>query len=155
MNTLSPLCTIVLVASCGARLETAENASAADGGASTSGGDNTTVTDGGTSRDDAGSADASTPTQPLTTCCHQRAHCVPTASIPADDQSSFDTDSCTDTELCVPDQLLDHDPLVPCTATSYLLGDYTGTCLSDCLHFGIESLLIVPGSCGAHLECVP
>jgi hypothetical protein len=91
----------------------------------------------------------------LATCCHARAHCVPTSSIPDDEESNLDDDSCDDGQLCVPDQLLNADPIKTCTANSFILGDYTGVCLSDCLDFGIEGIALAQGSCGSHLECAP
>lgn len=91
----------------------------------------------------------------LATCCHQRAHCVPTSSIPDDQQSNLDNDSCDDDQLCVPDQLINADPIDTCAANSFILGDYTGVCLSDCLHFGIEAIALAQGDCGSHLKCAP
>ncbi|MFT3695153.1 MAG: hypothetical protein QM831_18595 [Kofleriaceae bacterium] len=82
-------------------------------------------------------------------CCHDRGHCVD------GDGAFLDQDSCDDGQSCVPDQLLDHDPISTCTATTDALGTYTGVCLSDCLHFGATQLLIDRGDCDSHFECVP
>jgi hypothetical protein len=39
-------------------------------------------------------------------CCDAQAHCVPDAAIPDEQEDNLDQDSCTDTNLCVPDQIL-------------------------------------------------
>ncbi|HEY0250632.1 MAG TPA: hypothetical protein VGC41_03855 [Kofleriaceae bacterium] len=86
----------------------------------------------------------------LASCCHDRGHCVANIENPF-----IDRDSCDDGQACVPDQLLDQDPIAPCTATTDSLGTYTGVCLSDCLHFGAAQLAIDRGDCANHYECVP
>jgi hypothetical protein len=103
------------------------------------------------------SCDTGPTTQPtqLDTCCHARAHCVPKTSIPTAEQSNLDNDSCDDADLCVPDQILEDDPIATCTANSFVLGDYTGVCLSDCFHFGIEGVALAKGSCDSHELCAP
>jgi len=92
---------------------------------------------------------------PLDPCCHDRAHCVASTDIPAASQTFLDNDSCDDDQLCVPDQILDADPIATCTANSGALGDYTGVCLSDCFHFGVAGLALAKGSCDSHELCVP
>ena len=135
------LCTIVLVVfGCGAQL--------GDPTGSTTGSDDTPPTGVTTFPVDAPPA----PT-PLDTCCHDRAHCVASDQIP--DARFLDRDSCSDEQFCVPDQILDQDPIATCTATTDALGDYTGVCLDDCFHFGVTQLAITRGSCGAQFECAP
>ena len=97
--------------------------------------------------------DATPAPTPLEPCCHDRAHCIASAQIP--DPLFLDQDSCADDQLCVPDQILDQDPIATCTATTDALGDYTGVCLDDCFHFGITQLAITRGSCDSKFECVP
>jgi hypothetical protein len=148
------LCMIVLVsfsAACGAQLS---EPSALSGG-----GDVSTGSDDVPSGSDSGSANSETdagmpsPT-PLDQCCHDRAHCVASTDIPAASQTFLDNDSCDADQLCVPDQILDNDPIDTCTANS-LLGNYTGVCLSDCLHFGAANLALAKGSCDSYELCVP
>jgi hypothetical protein len=138
------LCTIVLVMfGCGAQLGDPVNSS-------TGSGSDDSPPSGVTTLPDAAPA----PT-PLDKCCHDRAHCVASTQIPTASQLFLDTDSCADDQLCVPDQILDQDPIAACTATTNALGDYTGVCLDDCFHFGITQLAIAPGSCDSQFECVP
>jgi hypothetical protein len=137
------LCTIVLVSSaCGARLGDPT------GSSTTTGGDDSPPSGVTTSPVDAMPA-------PLDTCCHDRAHCVASDQIPDASQLFLDSDSCDDGQLCVPDQILDLDPIATCTATTDALGDYTGVCLDDCFHFGVTQLAITRGSCDSQFECVP
>jgi hypothetical protein len=98
---------------------------------------------------------ATPPPTPLDQCCHDRAHCVDSTDIPAASQTFLDNDSCDADQLCVPDQILDKDPIATCTANSGALGDYTGVCLSDCFHFGVVNLALAKGSCDSHELCVP
>jgi hypothetical protein len=98
------------------------------------------------------------PTKPKVTfaqCCSQRAHCVPSTSIPADQQSNLNDDSCTTGNLCVPDQILLNQTIPTCTASSLILGSYTGVCLSDCFDFGIQGLALSRGSCASNYKCAP
>lgn len=98
------------------------------------------------------------PTQaakPFAQCCSGRARCVPTTLVPQAEQSHLSQQSCTNQDLCVPDALLLNDPIATCTANSFLLGDYTGVCLSDCLNFGIAGIALVRGSCMDHEKCAP
>ncbi|MEO6773202.1 MAG: hypothetical protein ABI467_09280 [Kofleriaceae bacterium] len=158
------LCMIVLVSSavgCGAQLGTPSELTGSGGaatgsdvpsgpsGPSGSGDDGNSPVDG----PDAGMTPP--PPTPLDPCCHDRAHCVAATDLPAAGQTFLDNDSCDDGQLCVPDQLLDHDPISTCSANSYALGDYTGVCLSDCLHFGAANLALEHGDCDSHELCVP
>jgi hypothetical protein len=98
------------------------------------------------------------PTKPAVTftqCCSMRAHCVPTTVVPQSEQSNLSQQECTNTELCVPDQLLENQPIPTCTANSFILGDYTGVCLSNCLDFGIQGLALARGSCDTNYKCAP
>lgn len=107
------------------------------------------------------------PKQPATTfkaCCNSqgsaRAKCVPKAIVPASQQGNLDDDdgTCAEgSELCVPNEMLQPNFKGPaCTGSSLLTGDYTGVCLSDCLHFGfIQSLGISRGSCTKGFKCAP
>lgn len=92
---------------------------------------------------------------PFADCCSARAKCVSTDSIPDDQEGNLGQKSCDDGQLCVPDQILENDPIDACTANSILVGDYTGVCLSDCLDFGFAGIAIAKGSCGDHLKCAP
>jgi hypothetical protein len=98
------------------------------------------------------------PTKPPVTfgaCCSARAHCVPTDAIPDTEESNLSKQECTTGDLCVPDQLLLGAAIPTCTANSFILGDYTGVCLSDCLSFGIQGIALAKGSCSSHEKCAP
>lgn len=98
------------------------------------------------------------PTKPAVTfaqCCGARAHCVPESAIPDDQEDNLDDDSCNDGSLCVPDQILLNQPIATCTASSLILGNYTGVCLSSCFDFGIQGLALSRGSCPSDFKCAP
>jgi len=98
------------------------------------------------------------PAKPFAQCCNARARCVDTSLIPADQQSKLSQQECDQTpaqDLCVPVQILDNGPFPTCSASSFLLGNYTGVCLSDCLDFGIQGLALARGSCDDHFKCAP
>jgi hypothetical protein len=103
------------------------------------------------------SCDAGPKRAPVTfaQCCDARAHCVPSSSIPDDQEDNLDQDSCADTNLCVPDQILLGQTIPTCTASSLLLGSYSGVCLSDCFSFGIQGLALARGSCQSGFKCAP
>jgi hypothetical protein len=42
-----------------------------------------------------------------------------------------------------------------CEASSWLIGDYTGVCLSDCLDFGIQGIALDQGNCADGFTCAP
>jgi hypothetical protein len=42
-----------------------------------------------------------------------------------------------------------------CTATGFLVGAYTGVCLSSCLSFGIQGIALAQGSCDSVHTCAP
>lgn len=103
------------------------------------------------------------PTEPakaLPACCEGRATCVPNMSVPKEMQANLGQDSCEDVTpdafLCVPNELLDPGYVPPaCTANSFLFGEYTGVCLSDCLDFGIQGLALSGGDCDDGNKCAP
>jgi hypothetical protein len=152
------LCMIVLVsfaAGCGAQLG---EPSALSGGDDVSSGSDDVPPANGSGDTNVDGTDAGMPPPPptqLDACCHERAHCVASTDIPAASQTFLDNDSCDADQLCVPDQILDQDPISTCTANSNVLGDYSGVCLSDCLHFGVVNLALAKGSCDSHELCVP
>ena len=106
------------------------------------------------------------PTQPpvvFQSCCtpsgasSPQGKCVPTSVIPSAEQSDLDQDECTaSSNLCVPTEMVagNFTPAT-CTGSGFLVGDYTGVCLSTCLDFGIESIVLDQGSCDDIHECVP
>jgi hypothetical protein len=98
------------------------------------------------------------PTKPAVTfaqCCDNRAHCVPSTAIPDAQEDNLEEDSCTEGNLCVPDQILTNQTIATCTANSFILGNYTGVCLSDCFSFGIQGLALSRGSCASNYKCAP
>ena len=42
-----------------------------------------------------------------------------------------------------------------CTATGFLVGNYTGVCLSKCLSFGIQGIALAQGTCDGIHTCAP
>ena len=98
------------------------------------------------------------PAKPFAGCCDNRARCVPTAIIPADQQDQLGEEECEDTpgeDLCVPNEILANGPFPACEASSFILGDYTGVCLSDCLDFGIQGIALARGNCDSGFKCAP
>jgi hypothetical protein len=104
------------------------------------------------------------PARPLAACCEGQATCVPTAAVPAGLQSNLEEGDCEDVQadafLCVPNDLLAYQqgtgPAPPaCAATGFLIGDYTGVCLSDCLSFGLQGIALARGNCDADHTCAP
>lgn len=99
------------------------------------------------------------PARPFAACCEDRARCVPTGLIPDDQQDQLSEDSCDDIEedayLCVPTEILQDGPFPACEASSLLIGDYTGVCLSDCLSFGFQGLALSQGNCSDDYKCAP
>jgi hypothetical protein len=83
--------------------------------------------------------------------------CVPSSVIPSSEQSDLDQDECTDSSsLCVPTEMLSPGFMPQtCSASGFLIGDYTGVCLSTCLDFGLESLALDQGNCDDIHQCVP
>lgn len=83
---------------------------------------------------------------------------MPTSSIPADQQDQLDEQECEDDapgSLCVPTEIIANGPFPTCAADSFILGDYTGVCLSDCLDFGLQGLALERGSCNNDYTCAP
>jgi hypothetical protein len=104
------------------------------------------------------------PAKTFVACCNSqgtaRAKCVPKAIVPASQQGNLDDDGGTcqkDSELCVPNEMLQPDFKGPaCSGSTLLTGSYTGVCLSDCLSFGfIQSLGISRGDCTKGFKCAP
>ena len=105
------------------------------------------------------------PTKPIVlfpSCCSENGkdegRCVPTTIIPTAEQSNLGSDSCTSkTDLCVPSEMLDTAAFKPptCTATGFLVGSYTGVCLSKCLSFGIQGIALAQGTCDDIHTCAP
>ncbi len=99
------------------------------------------------------------PTQPavlFAACCSSKGKCVPTSAIPQSLQSNLDNDSCNDGDLCVPTENLQASFTPPaCSASGFLVGDYTGVCLSNCLSFGIEGIALARGNCDHDHTCAP
>jgi len=112
-------------------------------------------------------ASCDAPKQPAKTfaaCCTSqgtsRAKCVPKTMVPEAQQGNLDDDdgTCNEaSELCVPNEMLQPNFKGPaCTGSTFLTGDYSGVCLSDCLSFGfIQSLGISRGSCTKGFKCAP
>jgi hypothetical protein len=104
------------------------------------------------------------PAKSFTGCClsqgNTRAKCVPVSLIPDGEKKNLDDDNGTcskGAELCVPNEMLQPNFKGPaCNGSTFLTGDYTGVCLSDCLHFSfIQSLGISRGSCQSGFKCAP
>jgi hypothetical protein len=104
------------------------------------------------------------PTKPKTVfsdCCVDNnvavGKCVPKEAISATLQKNLDNDTCDENKyLCVPKEHLD-SKYVPkaCSASGFLIGQYTGVCLSDCLKFGIQGIVLAKGNCADDYKCAP
>ena len=105
------------------------------------------------------------PTKPIVlfpSCCSENGtdegRCVPTTIVPSSEQSNLSKDSCSQsTDLCVPSEMLNIASFKPtaCTATGFLVGSYTGVCLSNCLSFGIQGIVLAQGDCDGIHTCAP
>jgi len=98
------------------------------------------------------------PAKPFAQCCDARARCVPTTSIPDDQEGNLSEQECADAQpgsLCVPNEIITNGPFPTCNASAFPIGNYTGVCLSDCLDFGIQGLVIARGSCDSGFKCAP
>ncbi len=94
-------------------------------------------------------------------CCVQNntpvGKCVPKEAISSQLQKNLGNDSCDANKyLCVPKDNLD-PKFAPkaCTANGFLVGQYTGVCLSDCLKFGLQGIVLAKGDCANHQKCAP
>ncbi len=94
-------------------------------------------------------------------CCDQNGtsagKCVPSEAIPEAEQSNLSTDACTQSaDLCVPAEMLQASFTPPaCTANGFLIGTYSGVCLSDCLQFGLQGIVLARGNCAGDHTCAP
>ena len=104
------------------------------------------------------------PTKPIVlfpSCCQENGtdegRCVPTSIVPSSEQSNLGQDSCSQDALCVPGEMLNIATFKPaaCSATGFLVGAYTGVCLSSCLSFGIQGIALAQGSCDDIHTCAP
>jgi hypothetical protein len=104
------------------------------------------------------------PQQPkvvFTDCCEMEGKtygkCVPLQSIPDAEEKNLDDEDCVEgAQLCVPTEMLAPTFKPPtCTADNFLVGEYTGVCLSECLEFGIQGIAISRGSCDDLHKCAP
>ena len=56
----------------------------------------------------------------------------------------------------MPKELLNPDFKPPaCSASGFLVGDYTGVCLHDCLKFGLQGIVLARGNCQNNYKCAP
>ena len=98
------------------------------------------------------------PAKPFAECCDARARCVPASAIPDDQEGQLSEQECEDAaagSLCVPNEILANGPFPACEANSWILGDYTGVCLSECLDFGIQGVALAQGNCADDFKCAP
>jgi hypothetical protein len=99
------------------------------------------------------------PAMPFAGCCDDRARCVPQELVPPDQTDQLDEQECEDLAegayYCVPTEIILDGPFPTCEASSFLLGDYTGVCLSDCLDFGLQGLALARGTCDSDYKCAP
>jgi hypothetical protein len=105
------------------------------------------------------------PTKPVVlfpSCCSEKGtdegRCIPSTIVPSAEQNNLSQDSCqAQTDLCVPSEMLNIATFKPpaCSATGFLVGNYTGVCLSKCLSFGIQGIALAQGNCDGIHTCAP
>jgi hypothetical protein len=105
------------------------------------------------------------PTKPIVlfpSCCSENGtdegRCIPDEIVPSSEQKNLSQDSCTaSTDSCVPSEMLNIATFKPeaCTGNGFLVGAYTGVCLSNCLSFGIQGIVLSQGSCDGIHTCAP
>jgi len=96
-------------------------------------------------------------------CCSENntdeGKCVPTTMVPSSEQKNLKNDTCSqqpNANLCVPTEMLAPSFKPPaCTGNGFLIGQYTGVCLSKCLSFGIQGIVLAQGSCDDLHKCAP
>jgi signal recognition particle subunit SEC65 len=101
------------------------------------------------------------PAKTFAECCKDNnpsaGRCVPKTAIEDKLEKNLDQDTCAEgAELCVPNDFLNpaYKPQA-CSASSLILGQYTGVCLSDCLKFGIQGIALARGNCPSDYKCAP
>lgn len=109
------------------------------------------------------------PSKPIVlfpSCCQENGtdegRCVPSTIISSTEQKNLDQDSCNNKgDLCVPSEMLSSTGSTSsfkpptCTATGFLVGQYSGVCLSKCLSFGIQGIALAQGTCDDIHTCAP
>ena len=102
--------------------------------------------------------------QPVTVSMQELANgtdegrCIPDEIVPSSEQKNLDQDSCkASTDSCVPSEMLNIATFKPeaCSGNGFLVGAYTGVCLSKCLSFGIQGIVLSQGSCDDIHTCAP
>ncbi len=94
-------------------------------------------------------------------CCNENnmndGRCIPSQLVPQNEQSNLSQDVCTNQgDLCVPKEMLDPNFKPPqCTGNGFLIGQYDGVCLSNCLSFGIQGIVLDQGTCDDTHTCAP
>ena len=101
-------------------------------------------------------------------CCEGRGKCVPSGLVPEEQAQNLGEDTCGGGEgdddddqgeggsgqLCVANELLAGAIPPPCTADGFLIGEYSGVCVT-CVDLGIQGLVVAQGTCDDDYECVP
>jgi hypothetical protein len=104
------------------------------------------------------------PAKPLAACCDGAAKCVPQAAVPGELTSNLEQDDCEDIQqdafYCVPNDLLAYQTgsgpaPSACTANGFIIGQYSGVCLSNCLSFGLQGIALARGNCPSDYTCAP
>ena len=101
------------------------------------------------------------PAQTLPECCNGVGTCVPTASLPPDQASSFGQDACPAAQglSCVPDVLLS-GPYVPiqCKPSNLIFlftGQQVGACMKKCMPSVASAPYVEQGACASDELCIP
>lgn len=102
------------------------------------------------------------PAKPFAGCCVSngtpRGKCVPKSLVPPDQAKKLKDDdpNCTAGDVCAPNENLDptFKPQL-CNANSFLIGSYTGVCVSKCVEFGFAGLALSSGNCPSGNKCAP
>ncbi|MBX3189314.1 MAG: hypothetical protein KF819_19980 [Labilithrix sp.] len=101
------------------------------------------------------------PAVTFASCCKlggsPRGKCVPISMVPASSRSRLDDEDCVEgKELCAPAENLDPThKATACNADSFVLGKYTGVCVSNCVKFGIQGVALARGNCSSVQTCAP
>jgi hypothetical protein len=102
----------------------------------------------------AGGSSSSPAKAPEVTCCSGDGVCIPSAAVPADDQSMVIQDTCAGDNKCAPKALVDGKPVV---CDGGLLGDGVciPTCFSHALGIAGDIGALSQATCGANQLCIP
>ncbi len=103
-----------------------------------------------------GDGGATPPGPPPKKCCEDRGTCLAKDIVPEKNQSNTNSNGCdAETQKCVPTEMMGGNYKGAKCTPNFLLGGGAGVCLSTCLEFGLQGLLLTQGECDDDHVCAP